>query len=52
MFIGASSFNQDISNWKINSNADVFDMKDPNLALFNECPIKPEFMPKQITKNK
>lgn len=48
MFNGASSFNQDISNWKINPNADVFDMKDSNLALFNECPIKNEFKPKPL----
>ena len=48
MFFSASSFNQDISNWKINQDADVFNMEDPNLALFNGCPIKDEFKPKQL----
>ena len=48
MFFSASSFNQDISNWKINQDADIFNMEDPNLALFNGCPIKDEFKPKQL----
>ncbi len=50
MFFGATSFNQDISNWKINPDADVFNMENPNLALFNRCPIKEEFKPKQLQK--
>ena len=50
MFLGATTFNQDISNWKINPDADVFNMENPNLALFNRCPIKEEFKPKQLQK--
>ena len=50
MFFGATSFNQDISNWKINPDADVFNMENPNLALFNRCPIKEEFKPDQLQK--
>ena len=49
MFICAESFNQDISNWKINQDADVFNIiADTNIALFNWCPIKDEFKPKQL----
>ena len=61
MFICASSFNQDISNWKLRPDADIFvndgSIKiDPVKMVFTDCPIKPEFMPKQLqkinTKNK
>jgi hypothetical protein len=34
-----SSFNSDISKWKINSDCDVHNM-------FDECPIKKEYKPK------
>ena len=36
-----SSFNQDISNWKINKNCDTDHM-------FTECPIKEEYKPKAL----
>ena len=61
MFICASSFNQDISNWKLRPDADIFVNNDPIKIdpvkmVFTDCPIKPEFMPKQLqkinTKNK
>lgn len=52
MFNWATAFNQNISNWKLRPDADIFNSGEENLIMmmFNKCPIKPEFLPKQIQK--
>ena len=52
MFNWAESFNQNISNWKLRLDADIFNRSedDPIEMVFNKCPIKPEFLPKQLQK--
>ena len=52
MFNWAESFNQNISNWKIRPDADIFNRSevDSIKMMFNKCPIKPEFLPKQLQK--
>ena len=52
MFNWAESFNQNISNWKIRPDADIFNRSevDSIKMMFNKCPIKQEFLPKQLQK--
>ena len=52
MFNWAESFNQNISNWKLRLDADIFNRSEDDLIImmFNKCPIKPEFLPKQLKK--
>ena len=52
MFNWAESFNQNISNWKLRLDADILNSSenDSIIMMFNKCPIKPEFMPKQLQK--